>query len=678
MKRTTPLPPPIRALEDGIRTAVFAVSIDRAAIEAERAAGETDDGTIPITFSSEYPVERYDWWENERYLEILEHSSAAIDLTRAASGLPFLYEHSRYEQLGRVTAIALRADGKLAGRLRFSQRPEAQLYRHDVLDGICGEVSVGYRIDPTRVDVVTADGKLPEYRVRRWTPIEVSGVSIPADPTVGANRSDTPPAGALRRPTLTRADAVVSTRALPTTTDSRTDAPSGQEPPMEPENSTAPNTGGTTAVVVNRSEAPDEATRRRALAEQAEKHQVTDVFARGQAAGRSIDEIGRDIMQALRERAERGPQFGGGVQLTEGEAKRYSIARAIFAASGELDSGFEIDVSQQIARNLPQGYKPNGSGVFFPTNLPVMALSESQRAAIVAGTGTIGGNLTFTQPGSFIELLRNKTMVLQAGATLLPGLRSSVSFPKQSGSGTFYWVGENSGSDVTESNMTFALVSLTPKTGAATQAFSRQLLTQAEHVPEIEQLMRNDLVSIHARAIDLSAIAGLGSSNQPLGVTKNTGVGTVALGTHGAVPTYDTFVDLEVAIANGNVDGTPAYLTTPSIAGKLKKTQKFATTNGEAVWNGGLVMGAVNGGRGFGTKQVPSTLTKGTSTTICHAIVAGVFEHLMIGEFGAAEIITDVFSKKKQGLIEVTSFQMVDVALRYDEAFQVVLDARLS
>ena len=36
---------------------------------------------------------------------------------------------------------------------------------------------------------------------------------------------------------------------------------------------------------------------------------------------------------------------------------------------------------------------------------------------------------------------------------------------------------------------------------------------------------------------------------------------------------------------------------------------------------------------------------------------------------GALEIITDPYRLKKQGMIEVTSFVMVDVAVRYPEAF---------
>jgi len=647
---------------DTVRTLPLGVALNRdVPIDAQ--------GRIPVVFSSEFAVERYDWWADQRYLEVLDHGAQAIDMTRAANGLPFLDSHEMRAQLGRVEDIEQRADGRLAGWLRFSQRREAQDYRQDILDGIRGEVSVGYRIDPEAIVVEARDAALPTYRVNRWQPIEVSGVSVPADPTVGAFRSAVAPKGALPIPMMmTREEPVVASRAIPEATTTTT-APHGEETAMDVSETTAAPAGASVVVTRSEGESPDTEARRRTVAQLAAQHAVEDVFARGMSEGKDLDMVQRDMMLALRERAERGPKFDGRVQLSDKEEKQYSFARAILAA----DSGekcFEREISEELSRKLPQGYNPKGTGLFVPTNL-------GQRAAIVAGTSSIGGAMVFTQAGSFIDLLRNKAFVIQAGATVLPGLSAPVSFPKQTGAGTAYWVAEASGSDVTESNLTFGLVSLSPKTVAGTQAFSRQLLLQAQQVSNVEQLVRNDLAQIHALAIDAAAIAGTGTT-QPLGITKSTAVGTVTMGAAGAVPTYEALVDQEVQIRAGNVDGSIAYLTTPGIAGKLKKTQKFATTNGEAVWTGDLVNGLLNGAPAYATNQVPSNLTKGTATTVCHAIIAGAFQNLLIGEFGMAEIITDPFAKKKQGLIEVTSFQMVDVAWRHDAAFSVILDAKLS
>ncbi len=48
----------------------------------------------------------------------------------------------------------------------------------------------------------------------------------------------------------------------------------------------------------------------------------------------------------------------------------------------------------------------------------------------------------------------------------------------------------------------------------------------------------------------------------------------------------------------------------------------------------------------------------------------------MIGEWGAREIILDPKKKKKQGLIEVTSFVMADIAVRHAQSFAVTQDLR--
>src|SRR5687767_10374946 len=83
-------------------------------------ADKPDDDRVPIALSSEEPVERYDWWEGERFNEVLDHSSSAVDLSRATDGLPFLMDHSVREQIGLIEDVTLDADRRLRGMVRFS------------------------------------------------------------------------------------------------------------------------------------------------------------------------------------------------------------------------------------------------------------------------------------------------------------------------------------------------------------------------------------------------------------------------------------------------------------------------------------------------------------------------------------------------------------------------------
>ncbi|MFO0767592.1 MAG: phage major capsid protein [Nitrospiraceae bacterium] len=81
-------------------------------------------------------------------------------------------------------------------------------------------------------------------------------------------------------------------------------------------------------------------------------------------------------------------------------------------------------------------------------------------------------------------------MVLRAGAgTFAPNLTGSpVRIPRQTGSGTVYWVGQNA--DITKSDASYGEVQMTPKTMAMRMQFSNLLNLLSN--PAIEQLIRND------------------------------------------------------------------------------------------------------------------------------------------------------------------------------------------
>lgn len=608
------------------------------------------DERVPIAISSETPVERMDWMSGDRFYEVLDHSPDAIDLSMARDGMPFLLNHDTADQIGIVEQIAVGADRKMRGMVRFSRSQRAQEVKQDILDGIRKKISVGYRITDTQMSRPEGN-QIPTMRATRWTPMEASSVPIPADYEVGVGRTavpvgPTPPAPkAKENPAMSEGNRAAETGAADTT---QTTAPA--------------------VVSVSTRERSDDAVTFADVAMAAQIHGMHEDVSRWQAEGKQPREILKSIADEVRGRLARGPILRPKVELTEKEEKQYSFARAILS-SAEGTASFERDVSEQIEATMKrQGAKVNatsGAPFYIPTTL-------GTRAGLDSKTSTTGTELKFVEPGAFIDLLRNKARVMQLGATSLAGLDGPVTFPVQNAAGTATWVAENPGSDVSDSNLTFTTRSLAAKTLQSSTSFSRQLLRQS--VVDVENLVRSDLAAIHALAIDLAAINGAGT-NEPTGIISTSGVGVYAIGTNGGLPTYTTTVGLEYTVENANANvGPMGYLTTPGIKGTLKTTQQFATTNGVAVWTGDEE-GVVNGYRALSSKQVPSTLTKGTSTTVCHAILFGVWSQLYIGEWGALEIITDPYALKKQGMIEVTSFQMVDVMLRYPEAFAVTKDA---
>ena len=71
------------------------------------------------------------------------------------------------------------------------------------------------------------------------------------------------------------------------------------------------------------------------------------------------------------------------------------------------------------------------------------------------------------------------------------------------------------------------------------------------------------------------------------------------------------------------------------------------------------------------SNQVPKTGVRG-STSNNHALILGVFSTLVIGMWGSGfELVVDPFRLKKQGMIELTTFMLGDVALKYPQAFVV-------
>jgi HK97 family phage major capsid protein len=150
-----------------------AVEIHRRAMALEATTSSRD--TFTLSFSSESPVARVFGDE------VLSHAADAVDLSRLNDGAPLLWGHDPNQLLGVVERAEI-SGGKGRAVVRWGNSPEAQQRRADVEVGVIRNVSVGYQIDQIekRGDVMVAT---------RWTPLEISLVSIAADASVGIGRS---------------------------------------------------------------------------------------------------------------------------------------------------------------------------------------------------------------------------------------------------------------------------------------------------------------------------------------------------------------------------------------------------------------------------------------------------------------------------------------------------------
>jgi len=362
-------------------------------------------------------------------------------------------------------------------------------------------------------------------------------------------------------------------------------------------------------------------------------------------------------------------EYGSGtLPLTRAEQGRYSLINAIrAAATGDwTNAGLE----RECSRALEQQTGRSARGFLFPANL------QMNRASQLAGTANVGGNVVETQllAEQFIDALRKRLRVAELGATMLPGLVGNVAIPRRTSTQSTYWVAESG--TITAGATNFDQVTMTPKTVGALSSWSRILELQS--TPAIESLLRADMVSQVAAAIDLAAIAGTGASNQPRGILNTSGIGSVVGGTNGATITFDHLADLkrEVAIDDADVS-TAAFLTNAKVEAKLSKA--VATTGQYLIDPSGVASGApttVFGRRFSVSNQVPGNLTKGTASGTCSAVIYGNFADLLIGMYGATDILVNPFGTGyTNGDVEIRIMQTVDIAVRHPESFAAIVDA---
>ena len=603
-----------------------------------------DDRTIEFPFSSEYPVGRY-FGE-----EILSHERGAADLTRLNDGAPLLFNHDPNRVIG-VVERGWIDDKKKRGyvSVRFSRNAFAQEVLADVKDGVLRNVSFGYQI---REMDQRGEG---EFVATSWGVHEVSVVSIPADPTVGVGRA---------------LDAQPAAPAAPQT-------PTPQ-PVVEMEN--------TPDLSVVRAEAAAEAakaerTRIASITALADKHGMADLGRQFVESGRSIDEARAAVLEKL---GEKPVDPVKPIEMDQREQANYSITAGIRAAlTGDWSSreaGLVREMSQEVMRT--SGLQASGKRSFF---VPFSALQ--QRATYVTSGATTGGNLVATDllADEFIEALRNNSIMLGLGIRTMTGLVGDVAIPRRASVANTYYLGTET-TAITQSESTFDQITMAPKNLAALSKYSRQTLLQG--TPGIEQLVRRDLTDGINLAIDLGILNGSGSSGQPTGIMQTAGIGSVALGTNGGAITVESLVDLEeqVLIDNGALNrDNIAYVTNAKVLAELKKLRAGGSTTGDgpflvnnqldALGRGGTPT-SVNGYPLYVTNQVPSNLTKGTSSGVCSAVLMGDFSQAMVGFWGNGLEITvgedsDDFSK---ALTSVRGIVTYDVAVRHAESFAAILD----
>jgi HK97 family phage major capsid protein/HK97 family phage prohead protease len=627
-----------------------------------------DERTIEFPFSSEEPV-------NRGYLgnEILDHREGAIDFSRLNDSAPLLFNHDPNKPIGVVEKAWLK-DKRGYARVRFSDNPFPSEVYNDVKNGILRGVSVGYTVNKTE----QLEDEKDSYIVRSWSPAEISIAVIAADAGVGIGRSkdvkeekvetNMPPKQESSNMQEQRESAVASSGA-----------PQTSKPDLQTQMSNTPD------LEVVRSEASKKAAnqernRIREITALCRKHELGEEATEKFCDDPKVD--GNFVRKVVCDKlANKSVETVSQVEPTELRKEGYSIAAGIKAVlTGDWSSreaGLVRELSQEVERS---GVKRSADRSFL---IPYSALTK--RATYVTSSAATGGNVVATDllADDFIEALRANTITGGLGIRTLPGLVGDVAIPSRSSTATGYWLSSET-TAITQSESQFGQVTLQPKNYAALSKFSRQTLLQA--TPGIEELVRRDLTDTINVGIDAAVIAGSGSSGQPTGITGTAGIGSVAIGTNGGAITLETLINLEEEVLVDNAGGASmAYATNPKVLSELKKLRAGGSAAGDGafLWNvdpSGIgrsgTPGVINGYPIGVSTNVPSNLTKGSSSGVCSAVILGDWSQVALGVWGNGleiEIGTDSddFSK---ALTSVRAITTIDVAVRQASAFAACLD----
>lgn len=560
---------------------------------------DTEKRTAMIAISSELPVER------SFGMEVLSHDEEHIDLEFLGSGrAPLLMDHDPEKQIGVIERIELDpSTRRLRGLVRFGKGALASEMFDDVVDGIRANISVGYSISEMK------KRDKDTYVATKWKPVEASLVSIPADDTVGLGRSSEKQTNQI---TETKIEESIMTDQVD--------------------------------VSAITADAKKEAQRNASqIVELGMRHNLGDLASEAIANGQSVDEFRGVVLDKIGStRALESQDIG----MTKDEVRNFSFAKAILAlanprdAQAQRNAEFELECS----RAAEEKYGRSAQGIMIPAEVQrnmKRDLNTTDEASLFSDD---------YRANAFIDVLRNSSSVMQAGATMLSGLSGDVAIPKKLTAANAAWI-STEGGDATESEMTVGSIRLTPKTLGAFTDVTRQLLIQSSL--DVENLIRDDLIQALGLAIDKAALEGTGLSGQPTGILNTTGVNQVT-NFAAANPTFAEVVSLETAIAEDNaLMGNLSYILGAGMYGALKTTEKASGT-AQFVADGRSMNGY--------SSIVSNQATAGN-------LYFGNFSDVLIGMFGGLDLTVDPYTMSKSGTIRVVALQSIDVAIRHAQSF---------
>ncbi|EFZ4156082.1 phage major capsid family protein [Shigella flexneri] len=647
--------------------------------------GHNDQYEFEIAFSSEQPYQRQFWDEQNQEMvvldEILVHTPEAVDLSRLNNNAPLLFNHNFDNHIGVVCNARIDADNVGRALVKFSKHGTlANDIRNKVIEGTMEKISVGYDIKEYHIDY--AKGQLI---VTKWAPYELSFVTVPADDTVGLNRSlntITVNLEAKRDMTKEQIEEIkeeqesAQVEETPVEENKESEVEETQERQVEEneenenledgKDAEHPESVDDDSSTVREAEEVKEEREAAPVEEEkievAERSEEDELEIREIARELNINEDDEEFKRALANKeitpeafrtkalnnitnAQRNNEQINKEQIMEKTFDLNNVIRSL--VDGAALGAHEAEYSAMAATaTMQRGRAARGGSVFVPAAALRAAADGNTKTTLTAVTD----EKLLTE--SYVEMLLPQSVLGRLGVTVLSGLNAPIAVPKMTTSSVdaFGFVDENGAAP--ESKAEFANVKMAPKTFAGGNPISRQSL---KTVPNIATLITDHINKAVRIKLEQLILSDKDNTRGPAGLVKQlVDGGRVA---KKAAFSYKDFLKEIAALTDAGVPAQAIkFAMSGATAAELESTLKDNGVSGYIIENGKLA--------GY------DVVTSGVIPA--DHIVLGDFSGIMIGEWGGLELDMDDTTYRAQSAIVPRIWVDLDFTVVQPEALKVL------
>ncbi|EHN8119704.1 phage major capsid protein [Shigella dysenteriae] len=639
--------------------------------------GQNDQYEFEIAFSSEQPYQRRFWDEQNQEMvvldEILVHTPEAVDLSRLNNNAPLLFNHIFDNHIGVVCNARIDADKVGRALVKFSKHGTlANDIRNKVIEGTMEKISVGYDIKEYHIDY--AKGQLI---VTKWEPFEISFVTVPADDTVGLNRSlNTITVNLEAKRDMTKEQEPAQVEETPVEENKEPEVEKTQERQVEenkenenledgkdakhPESvdGDSPTVRETEEVKEEREAAPVKEEKTEKVAERSEEDEL-EIREIARELNINDEELERALAikdmtpEAFRAKALNNIANAqrNNEQIKDSKMeKTFDLNNVIRSlVDGAALGANEAEYSSMAAgAAMQRGRAARGGSVF----VPAAALRAASEGNTKATLTDITDEKLLTE--SYVEMLLPQSVLGRLGVTVLSGLNAPIAVPKMTTSSVdaFGFVDENGAAP--ESKAEFANVKMAPKTFAGGNPISRQSL---KTVPNIATLITDHINKAVRIKLEQLILSDKDNTRGPKGLVKQlVDGGRVA---KKAAFSYKDFLKEIAALTDAGVPAQAIkFAMSGATAAELESTPK--SDRGDAQ---GFIL---ENGKIAGYDVVTSGVIPADH------IVLGDFSGIMIGEWGGLELDMDDTTYRAQSAIVPRIWVDLDFTVVQPEALKVL------